>query len=734
MPAATSPSPKHWALTISNWLSWLVLAGGLMTVLASAYLVFVSYSPVPYMDQWWFLHVLQDENGGFPLARFWEQHNEHRIIVPRLFYLADYNLFGGRNVFLLLCIFLVQCGQAALIAYWVRGREPAVQRTAIGLAAFCCLLPTQRENLIWGFQIAFVLPFLCASLGLIGAARYAATKRTVWLGAVWGCALVGSFSLSSGFLLWPVFALALLLLSAPWRSSAGTVLLGALLLEIYFYNYRSPAHSDPLAAVQHPGELWAFLTRLLGVSWAAVSPPLAPLLAGITVVLFSVAAVYVLWRRTRIGTAERGLVLLGAYALLSTLLTAIGRLNAGLAGRYQTPAMLFWAVVGVLVVLSATGRRWWLIAAVSQALILIVMSVAARHFTDVRDEVRQRAASMEIGAMALAAQVGDREALASLGMLPELPLTIAPFLRQERKSFYRDWPAAELDQRLSEVTTRTAAMCQGDVSRLRPVQAENPRWFGGRLTGFAWDPRVQRPPVGVLVAVGGIVRGVGDLDSPAASVQGAPTAATWRAFVPASSPAGALAVYGVLPDHSLCQVPDHAQSTLQAADFQASPVDSATLAEFGAEITPVWIPGDALKVSGGEAAMHDGVLDVRVKTNDVQLTLPSRVALSSFATLLFQLRVERPDVIEMFFGRAIDGRTLTGGYPPMAQRWLYVLANVGGNPYWRDEAGRTLRLDPTGLAGLGSVVRLGPVWGLRASRPAHAPAFEFRLAQDSTLP
>ena len=92
--------------------------------------------------------------------------------------------------------------------------------TGAGLIAFCIFCPTQYENLVWGFQLGFVIPATMATLAafsllLLQRDCYAADARRRWL--LWVCVAAASaatWSLANGMLLWP------LLLFAAWPSSA----------------------------------------------------------------------------------------------------------------------------------------------------------------------------------------------------------------------------------------------------------------------------------------------------------------------------------------------------------------------------------------------------------------------------------------------------------------------------------------------------------------------------------
>ena len=65
-----------------QFLLWVALALGIGTAGFMGYLTVRSYSPVPWMDPWFFIYQL-DHLSRWSLL--WAQHNEHRIAFPKLF-------------------------------------------------------------------------------------------------------------------------------------------------------------------------------------------------------------------------------------------------------------------------------------------------------------------------------------------------------------------------------------------------------------------------------------------------------------------------------------------------------------------------------------------------------------------------------------------------------------------------------------------------------------------------
>src|SRR5215510_4362960 len=158
--AMEAPQPDDTSL-LSNALSYVILVAGFLTIALSLYVVVTTYSSLPYWDGWRQIEVAA--NGASPVSPswLWQQHNEHRLVLPKLFLAVDLRLFGARQVFLLASIFAIQLMHFALLSWSMRALgnwNGVLWRTGTGLAGFCLFCPTQWENFVWGFQVCFVLP------------------------------------------------------------------------------------------------------------------------------------------------------------------------------------------------------------------------------------------------------------------------------------------------------------------------------------------------------------------------------------------------------------------------------------------------------------------------------------------------------------------------------------------------------------------------------------------------
>src|SRR5262249_23524329 len=154
----------------------------------------------------------------------WRQHNEHRILFPRLFILADLLLFKGRNLFLFISILALQALHCSIFWRQMKKEEGLSSAEKLFLWSVFVLLffsAGNLENFTWAFQVSFVLMFLVSTISiqsLLESAEAWKSRRLsrayyAWLAISIVAAMIASYSLSNGILIWP----ALLMLAIGLR-------------------------------------------------------------------------------------------------------------------------------------------------------------------------------------------------------------------------------------------------------------------------------------------------------------------------------------------------------------------------------------------------------------------------------------------------------------------------------------------------------------------------------------
>jgi hypothetical protein len=171
-------SEKSWVqrqqLTTA-FLSYVILLGGMCTIVAAVYTILVSYSSLPWWDTWEYIATIAKGESPLSPSWLWRQHNEHRMVIQKLFFVVDLKMFHARQVFLLASILVIQFLHLALLSWSMRvlgGWRGALWRSGVGLMAFCIFCPSPWLTYTMGFQVCFVLSPLFATLSFVGLLLY----------------------------------------------------------------------------------------------------------------------------------------------------------------------------------------------------------------------------------------------------------------------------------------------------------------------------------------------------------------------------------------------------------------------------------------------------------------------------------------------------------------------------------------------------------------------------------
>lgn len=355
MAVSSSAAPTGLGMAFGGRLNRLLFALALLPMVLVAVIISRYGVNVPYGDEWSVLSLFEKwESRQLTFAGLFAEHNGHRILIPRLIYLALIQLTHGNTkaemfFSLILCI-LTSAGLYILLRRTVRGST--VKHLA--LWAFINLFlfsPIQAENWLWGFQLQIFLSNLC----LVGAivCVISGAALSVRLASALAFGVAGTFSFGNGLLIWPVILFLLIcrrekvLFPAAWIVVAGLVVLA------YLPGYQGHDAVRPVVSwFDYPLYFFGFL----GVPLARIpnSQPLTlPVIIGsILVALFLGMAVQLMRRRAGLGNAAPWLAL-GAYALGSAFMAMVARSHLGpehaLDSRYTTVAViLLVSLIGLL--------------------------------------------------------------------------------------------------------------------------------------------------------------------------------------------------------------------------------------------------------------------------------------------------------------------------------------------------------------------------------------------------
>ncbi len=211
--AEAHPTDRHWRPWHALHMLAILLPPALVVIAVGRYAV-----NVPYWDQWELVEPLRKLYAGqLSASDLWVQHNEHRILFPRVVMLAlarasRWNIFyelSANVVFASLTfIFLWK-----LLRTTVHQISPTL---SLMLAVPCSMLTfslAQWQNWTWGWQVAIFMNALGSVVTVWSLSRWPAD----WRGpaVAFGGALLGTFSLINGLFLLGIVPLGVLLGRVP---------------------------------------------------------------------------------------------------------------------------------------------------------------------------------------------------------------------------------------------------------------------------------------------------------------------------------------------------------------------------------------------------------------------------------------------------------------------------------------------------------------------------------------
>ena len=543
---------------------WLARGGATAAAVAAAVTVAFTvvtvyrlHVPLPYWDEWYnILHFRIFAAGQYGLADLASQHNEHRLLVPRLFFFADEVLVHLSGMLDLTVTLVLQAANAAILILLMR-RGVARARHRLLLASFVLLLLftlRQEQNFTNGFQLQFVGVFTAAALAALaygaaldrcrdgrrGAAPYFALAALA--------AAVSAYTMANGVMTGFVLAVAALLRGAPLRIPLGTALLSLLLAALFFHGYEPgggslPAAEIPSHLLAYPRFVTAYLGNPLGEDLRAAQ---ALGLAGLG--LIAAAAVTVATGRRR-DAAASALLTIAGFVLATAAVTAYGRVAGGsrqaFESRYATPALIFWCAMVLFWFPPAVRAGRATLGGWALGALMLTLGLAACWFEAttwralaVRTASLQRVADSLLAGLYDAAAAGTYE-----NTTAEEVIGFAPFLREHRLSVFAGADYAALGRPVGALAE--VGSCVGTVvARADPTLGEG----GVRLSGTAADGATGRAPARLLVTdAGGRVVGFGS-----ASVPGVPSR-IWTGYAKAAA-GDTLEAVARRRDGSLCGI------------------------------------------------------------------------------------------------------------------------------------------------------------------------------------
>jgi hypothetical protein len=370
----------------------LLAAFFLGSIIFGAYL---NYSPVPMTDTWTGMVDFYVRSKEDPLV-WWEQHNEHRIFFSKLLFWLDMRYFAGSGLLLIpVNIILLSSVWWALAAFANRLVEFSSfrERTVFfGVLGLLCLSWMQNQNIIFSFQSMFILVFLFPLLSFYFFARAVEARSHVllWFSLSLFFGAASAHCMANGVFALPMLAWLSWYSKGSRRLSLIVLACAVASLAVFLVGYKKTlGGAQGIAILQaEPLHVIGFVLAYLGGPFYVIFHKIeAAMIAGGAAVAL---AVYFFLRRSVYQSQPYALALLAyvGYVFATAGMTALGRTLFGysfaMSSRYQTPTLIMWAAL--LILLLSRCRRvapWPGVAlVVIAALLLPVQMRALRLSTD----------------------------------------------------------------------------------------------------------------------------------------------------------------------------------------------------------------------------------------------------------------------------------------------------------------------------------------------------------------
>lgn len=307
----------------------------------------------PYMDQWEAVSLMEKLcRNTLTFQDFTAQHNEHRILFPKLImvlgaWLTDWNIILELfiNILLGICLFWV-------ISKPIKELFQQPIPNQFGLISIISLLIfslSQYENWRWGWQIQIFLNVLMVALGIYWLAKSAVSNWYFFLAILAG--IVATYSFANGLLFWGVGFVVIWNLSLKNLQKQVYLVVWSILAIVLAWSYmggyhRPEEHPVPILSFDYLINYIAFVLAYLG-NPIFESDANASFIFGIVGVWIYGYGWYRIYTQVTFNKTKYAVFFYWSlYTLMSAGLTALGRTGLGLpsasASRYVTICNFFW--------------------------------------------------------------------------------------------------------------------------------------------------------------------------------------------------------------------------------------------------------------------------------------------------------------------------------------------------------------------------------------------------------
>lgn len=473
----------------------------------------ISFSPVPYWDMWdGYIDFYTKVQAG-DYAAWWAPHNEHRIVLSRLFFWNDIRWFGGLSYSLIVINYLLAAAGCLVFVQFLNEAFKQLPNKAT-LPFFTCVLVSwlfcwsQYENFTVGFQSQFfmaqLLP-LCAFYFIYKMSDVPEKATKYFLcSALFGVLAVGT--MANGIITMPLLVLYGLFCRIGWRKNAVLGILSCVCISFYFY--KAPAKEGSLlhTLLSDPLGIAHYIFVYVGSPFYYIAPfpenslkVAVAAFAGFFLIVIIAVHAYLTIRSTQKNYLHLSLLLFVLYIGGTALGTAGGRLELGIeqasSSRYTTPALMLWAAVFVMMmpILSRWAEKYRVVLPVFLMLSIALVLGQSRALGSKNDAHFERL----VAALALELNVSDKTQLNYVYPRVDRVLHVAKSASAQHISIFGAQPILGARQKIGILSNRTdGKQCLGSVEQITPIVGEE-RWAA--VSGWIFDEASETVPRSVVI-------------------------------------------------------------------------------------------------------------------------------------------------------------------------------------------------------------------------------------------
>ena len=477
---------NHWFLAAAILFFGLAIVGGVR-----------GYSPVPFWDMWdgylWFFTKVSDGDW----SAWWAQHNEHRIVLARLFFWMDLAFFGGQAWFLVCVNYTLMLVVCWLFVFIWKEVEPDHQGKWVGYFLFAWLFWwIQKNNLEWGFQSQFILAQLLPliSFYLLHRACIAGPKNNGFFIFSIFVGVLSIGSMANGILALPIMVVYALMAKMGWRRVLLITGYAIFSVSLYFYGYKAPGGHGSLrqAILTNPIGLLHYVLIYMGgpFSFGSKSSGLwTATIAGLFLVTSSMVFAWGVLRKYRDDSLKLALLAFILYVGGTAFGTAGGRLIFGveqaLESRYMTPSLMAWAAFFIIFYVNSPRLKKWMNQKLWIPLSLLLVLMLPQQLVALK---AQNIVLYERSMAALALEMGVKDQAQIQHVFPsaEAIINLVGIPVERNYSVFGSDPLIDLREKLgklSKIENTLMKECKGHLDAVDQVD-NDPKYL--KIRGWVW--------------------------------------------------------------------------------------------------------------------------------------------------------------------------------------------------------------------------------------------------------